>query len=80
MFDKTYNTCQHFKNRRTIYGHWPPKNIAELKPWYSVHIYLIGPYRKSIIQQQPGGAIIQKNASLTFMMMVDPNTGWFEIV
>ena len=29
----------------------PPKNIAELKPWDLVHVDLIGPYSKSIIQQ-----------------------------
>ena len=56
-----------------------PTNIAFIQPWDSVHIYLIGPHIKSIIQQHPGGAIIWKNASLTYMMMIDPATGWFEI-
>ena len=41
---------------------------------------LIGPYIKSIKQQNPGGAIIWKNISLTCMKMIDPATGWFEIV
>ena len=30
-----------------------PKNIAELKSLYAVHVDLVGPYIKSIIQQQP---------------------------
>ena len=58
----------------------PPKNIAELKIQDLVHIYLICPYINSIRQQQPGGAIISKNASLTCMTMIDPATGWLEMV
>ena len=45
-----------------------------------VHVYLIGPYIKSIIQQHIGGTLIRNNSSLTFMKMVDPTTGWFVIV
>ena len=45
-----------------------------------MNVDLIGPYRKSIIQQQPGGTVIGKNASLTCMTMIDPATGWFNIV
>ena len=73
-------TCQQFKKRKTIYGHLPPKNIAELKPWDLVHVDLIGPYSKSIIQQQPGYATIWKNVSMTCMTMIDPATDWFKIV
>ena len=57
-----------------------PKNIAELKPWDTVHVDLIVPYSKYIRQQQPGGTVIQKNASWTCMLMIDPATGWFDIV
>ena len=57
----------------------PPNNIAELKPWDLVNVYLIGPYIKSILQQHPGGAIIWKNFSMTCMSMIDPATGWFKI-
>ena len=67
------------KNRKNIFGHLPPKNMAEPKPWYAMHVDLIGTYRKSIRQQQPGGAIIWKNASMTCMTMIDPATGWFKI-
>ena len=79
LFDHMCNTCQQFKNRKIIYGHLSPKNIAELKPWGLVHTYLIGTYSKSIRQQHPGNAIIRKNSSLTFMKIIDPSTGWFEI-
>ena len=41
---------------------------------------LTGPYNKSIRQQQSGGTVIRKNASLTFMTMIDPATCWFKIV
>ena len=58
----------------------PPKNIAELKPWDLVHVDLIGPYSKSIIQQQSGRSIIKTNVSLTCMTMIDPATGWLKIV
>ena len=80
MFDKMCNIYQQFKKRKTISGHLTPKNIAELKPWETLHVYLIGPYIKSIIQQHTGGTIIQNNYSLTFMKVIDPATGWFDIV
>ena len=79
LFAKTCKIFQQFKNRKTLYGHLPPKNISELKPWYLVHVDLIGPYSNSIRQQQPGGTVIRKNASLTCMAMIDPFKGWFEI-
>ena len=79
LFHKMRNTCQKFKERKTIYGHLPSKNIPELKLWDSVHVDLIGTYRKSIIQKQPGGSIIQKNVNIICMEMIDPATGWFEI-
>ena len=72
-------TRQQFKKRKTIYGHLPLNNIVELKPWDLVHVDLIGPYSKSIIQQQPGGSVIRNNASLTCMLVIDPATGWFDI-
>ena len=45
---KPCKICQQFKNRKTLYGHLPPKIIAELKPGDSVHGDLIYPDRKSI--------------------------------
>ena len=44
-----------------------------------LHVDLIGPYSKSIRQQQTGGTVVRKNYSLTCMTMIEPNTGWFEI-
>ena len=80
LFAKMCKICQKFKDRETIYGHLPPKNIAELKPWDSVHVDLKGPYIKSIRQHQLGGTVICKNASLTGMTIIDPATDWFRIV
>ena len=80
LFSKTCKICQQFKNRKTLYGHLPAKNIEELKPWDMVHVDLIGTYRKSIRQQQPGGAIIWNNSSLACMTMIDPATVWFKVI
>ena len=80
MFAKMCKTCQQFKNRKTLHGHMSPKNIAELKPWDTVHVDLIGPYRKSIRQEQACGTVIRNNTRLTCMEMIDPSTGWSEIV
>ena len=40
---KSYNECQHFNNKYTLYVHLPPNIIAELKPWELVDIKRIGP-------------------------------------
>ena len=69
-----------FKKRKTLYGYLPPKNITELKPWDLVHVDLIVLYINSIRKQKPGRTVIRNNASLTYMTMIDPATGWFEIV
>ena len=42
LYAKPCKISQQFKNRKTIYVHLPHKNIAELKPWDSVHADLIG--------------------------------------
>ena len=39
---------------------------------------LIGPYSKYIKQQQPSGAIINNNVSLTVTTIIYPDLGWFE--
>ena len=41
---------------------------------------LVGPYSKSISQQNPGGAIIKNNVILVCMTMIEPSKGWFKIV
>ena len=68
------------QNKEILYGHLPPKNIVELKPWDTVHVNLVGPYSKSIIQQQPGFTVILKNTILIYITMINPATGWFNIV
>ena len=70
LFAKTCKICQQFKMRKTLYEHLPPKNIAELKLWDTVHVYLIGPYRKYGRHHQPGGTVILKNDSLTCMTII----------
>ena len=80
LLTKTWKNCQQFKERKNIYGHMPPNNIAGLKPWDLVHVDLIGPNSNSIRQQQTGGTIIWNNYSLNWMTIIDPSTGWFEIV
>ena len=80
LYDKPCKICQQFKKRKNIYGHLPPKNISELKPWDLVHVDLIGPYSKSIRHHKPDGAIIKNNGSLTCMKMIEPATVWSEIV
>ena len=45
-----------------------------------MHVDLIGPHSKSIRKNQPGGVIIHKNVSLTYMKTIDPDTGWSKIV
>ena len=43
LFANSCKISQQFKNRDTIYGHLPPKNVAELKPWDTVHVVLKQP-------------------------------------
>ena len=45
-----------------------------------MHTDLIGPYSITAKQTQPGGEIKEVDLHLTAMTMVDPATGWFEIV
>ena len=67
------------QNIKTLYEQLPPKIIVSIKSWNYVH-NLIGPYAKYIIQKYPGGTIVNKYVSLTFMMIIDPSTVCFNIV
>ena len=78
-FVKKCTICQKHKKRRK-YGHLPPKNVKDLTPWETVHIDLVGPYTLTAKQSVPGGTTIEKDLHLTCMTMIDPVTGWFEIV
>ncbi len=77
---KRCSVCQKFKSRKRKYGQLPPRNVGELVPWDTVHIDLIGPYSLTAKQFQPQGKILEVELRLTCMTMIDPVTGWFEIV
>ena len=79
LYVKPLNICKKFKNSKGSCGNLPPKIIAYLKLWNSVHIYLIVPFYKSIIQRHTDGTTIQKGVRLICMMMLDTATGWFDI-
>ena len=69
-----------YKPRRTKYGHVPPKNVGTLVPWDTVHVDLIGPYTVTTNQYQVDGSTREVTLQLTCMTMLNPVTGWFEIV
>ena len=79
-FCKKCQVCQKHKPRRQKYGKLPPKNVGELTPWDTVHTDLIGPYTVTTNQLQHDGKIVETELELTCMTMMDPATGWFEIV
>jgi len=64
-------TCQLTKKHTIKYGHLPPKQ-AEVHPWETLCVDMIGPYRI----ERPG----KKDLELWCVTMIDPATGWFEIV
>ena len=67
---KACAVCRSLKAQRKKYGKLPPKE-PETIPWHTLCIDLIGPYdfgkKESAV-------------SLHCMTMIDPATGWFEIV
>ena len=68
---KTCPQCQKCKKRNVKYGKLPEKDMENMKPWNRVNVDLIGPLN-----------IKAKNGSfaLNALTMIDPVTGWFEIV
>lgn len=66
---KKCHDCTVNKPNTKKYGHLPPKE-AEVQPWQTVCIDLIGPY--------PIGHK-ENETSLWCLTMIDPATGWFEI-
>jgi hypothetical protein len=63
--------CQKGKKRKRSYAHVPPKE-AVTRPWHTVCVDLIGNYE---IRSRDGTVL--EFACLT---MIDPATGWFEII
>ena len=68
---KKCHTCQLTKKTKKKYGHLPPKE-AEATPWDTLCIDLIGPYTVKEVGS--------KQYTLHCLTMIDPATGWFEIV
>jgi hypothetical protein len=66
----TYQVCQMTKKERKKYGLLPPR-IAESDPWVMVCVDLVGPFTIRALA---------KIHSLLTLTMIDPATGWFEIV
>ena len=67
---KACAVCRSMKATHKKYGKLPPKE-AETIPWHTLCIDLIGPY--------PFGKK-ENEVTLHCMTMIDPATGWFEIV
>lgn len=68
--------CQHLKKTTKKYGHLPPKE-AECDPWEKLCVDLIGPYKVKLAEPKSS---TQTHAKLWCATMIDPATGWFEIV
>ena len=67
---KTCDICQHCKKISREYGKVPPK-LAEARPWHTLCVDLIGPYRFD----WKGKKMLILNA----VTMMCPATGWLEI-
>ena len=80
LFCRRCSDCQKHKPRKRKYGQLPPRNVGRLVPWETVHTDLIGPYSLTTKQYQPDGSIQEVELHLTCMTMIDPATGWFEVV
>jgi transposase InsO family protein len=68
---KRCQSCQRGKKRKRKYGKLPTKT-AEIIPWRSVCVDLIGPYTF----KGKDGTVLD----FMCLTMIDPATGWFEIV
>ena len=64
------DACQRTKRTKKKYGHLPPKE-AEIIPWDTLCIDLIGPYQF----KRKGKSTL----TLWALTMIDPATGWFEV-
>ena len=67
---KACNTCKEYKKRAKKYGKLPEKRPDAI-PWHTLCIDLIGPYTFG------SGS---KEVTLRCLTMIDPATGWFDIV
>jgi hypothetical protein len=65
------NDCKRLKARNKKYGKIPPKPTPEIIPWHTLCIDLIGPYTIGTGKHK---------TVLHCLTMIDPATGWFEVV
>jgi Integrase zinc binding domain len=72
---KACNICRTLKANQKKYSEVPPKVEQELIQWHMLCIDLIGPYSFGDKEKEP-----KKFIQLHCMTMIDPVTGWFEIV
>ena len=70
-FTKHCKRCQLGKRRKRKYAQLPPK-IAVITPWQQVCVDLIGPYT---VKGKDKTCV-----EFMCMTMIDPATGWFEVV
>ena len=69
---RTCPTCQLTKRKTIKYGHLPAKE-AEFEPWEVLCVDTIGPYKIRIRNSK-------HDFELRCLTMIDPATGWFEMV
>ncbi len=69
---KTCPTCQRTKKTSKKYGHLPIKE-AEANPWEKLCVDMIGPYTIKNLKTK-------KKLRIHCVTMIDPATGWLEIV
>lgn len=85
---KACDTCQRTKVSTIKYGQLPPKPRPEIVPWHTLCIDLIGPYKVgediTAMRKDKNGerkrVVIKKAPILWCLTMIDPATGWLEIV
>ena len=70
-YTKSYRSCQINKQRKHLYGKFPVKFIIEWC-WGALYVDLIRPY---MLNDQNGIVI-----DFMCLTMIDPATGWFEMV
>ena len=75
---KKCEVCQRVKKRQQECGMLPPKN-PEVIPWHALCIDLIGPYKIGPYKKKKKERL-EKETTLWALTMIDPATGWFEIV
>ena len=73
---KKCRLCQLTKRKTLKYGHLPIKE-PESEPWEILCVDLIGPYTINQGKRHKGK---QKQLELWCLTMIDPATGWFEMV